>query len=108
MLKLAAQLVELSMAVERFWDIDVFVRAAERVGFRVVSVRDLSPAIGPNLRHLQRVARWYLRWKRVARFLTRMLPRYLVRHCVTGLLGATTLQGEAQGYYALVLERPAR
>ena len=40
--------------------------------------------------------------------LSRLLPPYLVRHAVTGLLGAETLKSQAQGYYALVLEKPGK
>lgn len=105
-MQIAAQLVELSMNVEQFWDIDVFVQTAERAGFRVRQQQDLSEAIQPNLRHLQRIAKLYLRWPTLARRVTRLLPPYLVRHAVTGLLGAETLKSQAQGYYALVLEKP--
>ena len=104
-LEVAAQLVELSMNVERFWGIDVFLQAAEQCGFRVAECRDLSDAIQPNLKHLQRIAKLYLRWPGLARRLTRLLPPFLVRHAVTGLLGAETLRSHAQGYYALVLEK---
>ena len=103
--KLAAQMVELSMTVERFWEIDRFLHTAQAVGFSVVETRDLSPAIRPHLQRLQRVARLYLRFPGVARLLTRLLPRYLVRHAITGLLGAETLQSDIQGYYAVTLER---
>ncbi len=105
-MEIAAQLVELSMNVERFWGIDVFVAAARKCGFRVAECRDLSDAIQPNLRHLQRIARLYLRWPSLARRVTRRLPPYLVRHAITGLLRAETLASNAQGYYTLVLEKP--
>lgn len=105
-MQVAGQLVELSMNVEQFWDIDTFVQTAKHAGFQVAEQRDLSEAIQPNLRHLQRIAGLYLRWPGLARRLTRRLPPYLVRHAVTGLLGAETLRSQAQGYYALVLEKP--
>lgn len=105
-LEVAAQLVELSMTVERFWQIDEFVQTAHCCGFQIVETRDLSDAIQPNLQRLQRVARAYLKFPGLARRLTRYLPSYLVRHAVTGLLGAETLRSQAQGYYALVLEKP--
>ncbi len=105
-MQVAAQLVELSMNVEQFWDIGTFVQTAQNAGFRVQEKQDLSDAIQPNLRHLQRIAKLYLRWPGLARRLTRLLPTYLVRHAVTGLLGAETLKSQAQGYYALVLEKP--
>ena len=105
-MQVAAQLVELSMNLEQFWDIDFFIQTALSAGFRVQEKRDLSDAIQPNLRHLQRIAKLYLRWPTLARRLTRLLPPYLVRHAVTGLLGAETLKSQAQGYYALVLEKP--
>ena len=105
-MEVAAQMVELSMNVERFWQIDEFVATAQRCGFRVIENRDLSDAIQPNLQHLQRIAKLYLRWPSLARRVTRLLPPYLVRHAVTGLLGAETLRSNAQGYYALVLEKP--
>lgn len=103
-LQVASQLVELSMAVERFWQIDVFTQTAAACGWRVAEVRDLGAAIRPNLRRLQRIARWYFQSEHAAAFLTRHLPPYLVRHAITGLLGAATLDGGTQGYYALVLE----
>ena len=107
-MQVAAHLVELSMNVEQFWDIDLFVQTAERAGFRVQEQQDLSDAIQPNLRRFQRIAQLYLRWPGLARRLTRLLPPYLVRHAVTGLLGAETLKSQAQGYYALVLEKPRK
>ena len=105
-MEVAAQLVELSMNVEQFWEIGAFVQTAQSVGFHVQEQQDLSDAIQPNLRHLQRIAQLYLRWPTLARRVTRLLPPYLVRHAVTGLLGAETLRSQAQGYYALVLEKP--
>ena len=103
--KLAARLVERSMAVERFWEIDVFEKAATAAGFRVAETKDLSSAIRPNLQRLQKIARLFFRFPVGARILTRLLPRFLIRHAVTGLLGAETLDSDAQGYYALMLER---
>ena len=103
--QLAAQMVELSMTVERFWPIDRFLATAQAVGFTVSECRDLSQAIQPHLRRLQRVALLYLRVPALARLLTRWLPRYLVRHAVTGLLGAETLHADVQGYYAVTLDR---
>lgn len=105
-MEVAAQLVELSMNVERFWPIDTFLCAAQDSGFRVAECSDLSDAIQPNLKHLQSVAKLYLRWPSLARRITRLLPPYLVRHAITGLLGAETLASNAQGYYAVVLEKP--
>ncbi len=105
-MEVAAQMVELSMNVERFWPIDMFLAAAQKSGFQVAECRDLSDAIQPNLRHLQRIAKLYLRWPALARRITRLLPPYLVRHAITGLLGAETLRSNAQGYYAVVLEKP--
>lgn len=107
-LQTAAQLVELSMTVERFWQIDHFVSTARAAGFRVVEMCDLSQAVLPNLQWLHRVAGWYLRFPAVARWLTRRLPGYLVQHAITGRLGALTLEQGAQGYYALVLEKTGR
>ncbi len=104
--KVAARLVERSMAVERFWEIDVFEKAAQTAGFRVVETKDLSSAIRPNLQRLQKIARLFFRFPAVARFLTCVLPRFLIRHAVTGLLGAETLDSDIQGYYALTLEHP--
>lgn len=104
-LQTAARLVERSMTVERYHQINDFIETAKAVGFSVIAVNEISLSIRPHLLYLQRVTRRFMRCLPLAGFAARTLPYYLVRHAVTGLLGATTLEAGVQGYYVLTLEK---
>ncbi len=104
-LQIAGRLVERSMTVERYHQIDDFTEAAKAVGFNVVAIEDVSSAIKSHLLYLQQVTRLFMRCLPLAKPAARTLPYYLMRHAVTGLLGATTLEAGVQGYYVLALEK---
>ncbi|MDH6056150.1 class I SAM-dependent methyltransferase [Umezakia ovalisporum] len=109
LLQTASQLVEVSMAVRNgFSLIDDWYAIAQSIGFRVEVREDISWAIQPTLWKLQKLSLklFSLSWK--AKILTYLLPKYLVRNSIAGLLMPFTVspKGEAFGYYKLILERP--
>lgn|GEM_PF-356591 len=108
LLQIASQLVEVSMAVRHgFSQIDHYVAIAQSIGLCVREIEDLSWAIQPTLSKLQKLSLklFYLSWK--AKILTYLLPKYLVRNSIAGLLMPFTVspKAEAFGYYKLILER---
>ncbi len=109
LLKTASLLVEVSMAVRQgFSQIDHWNATAQSIGFQVQVLEDVSLAIQPTLSKLQKLSLrlFSLSWK--AKILAYMLPKYLVRNSIAGLLMPFTFmsKGGVLGYYKLILERP--
>ena len=109
LLQTATQLVEVSMAVRHgFSEIDSWNAIAKSIGFEVEVMEDVSWAIQPTLLKLQKLSLklFSLSWK--AKILAYLLPKYLVRNSIAGLLMPLTVspKGEAFGYYKLILKRP--
>jgi arsenite methyltransferase len=104
-LEVAAKLVEVSMAVREGWTIDDWLETARGVGFSLLKVEDCSNAIMPNLMRFQALARSYFRFAPLAKILSRVLPAYLVKNAIAGLLMPFTLEAGVQGYYSIILER---
>ena len=105
MFETAARLVEVAMAINNPFVIDDWVRLAQQVGYKVLSVEDISPAILPNLMRFQWLARAYFKYKPVSRILKKVLPLYVIKNAIAGLLMPFTVRAGAQGYYVISLER---
>lgn len=104
-LRKAARLVEISMAVEKGQYLEEFKEAALKAGFEIRLLNDVSDAIMPNLMRFRRLARKFFKYKLLARFILSILPSLLVKNSVAGLLMPHTIQGNAFGYYQLVLQK---
>jgi ubiquinone/menaquinone biosynthesis C-methylase UbiE len=104
-LKTAAKLVETSMAVGKPLIIDDFLQIASHVGFKATEVKDISQAIMPNLGKFQFLARGYFKYPMLSRLILGLLPPYLVKNSISGLLMPFTLKANAQGYYEITLKR---
>jgi ubiquinone/menaquinone biosynthesis C-methylase UbiE len=105
-IKLAARLVEVAMAISRPWLIDDWLYLAQKIGFEILSVDELSEAIMPNLLKFQRLAKGYFKFTILSRALLRILPPKLVKNSIAGLLMPFTIKAGAHGYYNIVLKRP--
>ncbi|HYW17792.1 MAG TPA: class I SAM-dependent methyltransferase [Nodularia sp. (in: cyanobacteria)] len=109
LLQTASLLVEVSMAVQQgFSQIDDWNVIAQSIGFQIQAIEDVSLAIQPTLSKLQKLSLtlFSLSWK--AKILAYLLPKYLIRNSIAGLLMPFTVspKSEAFGYYKLILERP--
>lgn len=107
-LQTATRLVEISMAVTAgFAVIDEWITTAEQVGFRVLQRDNICNLTMPNLLSLQTLSRRYFRLIWRANLIARLLPKYLVRNSIAGLLMPYTfnLDQGSLGYYYVVLER---
>jgi ubiquinone/menaquinone biosynthesis C-methylase UbiE len=109
LLQTATQLVEISMAVRHgFSEINDWNAIVQSIGFQIQTIEDISLAIQPTLLKLQKLS-WKLfslSWQ--VKILIYLLPKYLIRNSIAGLLMPFTVspKGEAFGYYKLILERP--
>lgn len=101
----AVRLVELTMAVKQFPPVEQWLSIATSVGFNVLSTKDLSDAILPNLERFQILARGFYKYPKFSQQLTRVLPPALVKNSVAGLLMPFTVSAGAHRYYSLVLEK---
>ena len=104
-LDLAMQLVEVAMAVPRFWHIDEWIELCREVGFTVAHKADMSASILPNLYRLQVIARAFFKLPRVASLLRKQLRPTLVMNSIAGLLMPFTVSAGVQAYYHVILER---
>jgi len=105
-IKLASQLVEASMAIEKPWIIDDWLLLAHEVGFSDITVSDISQAIMPNLAKFQFLARGYFKFPNLSKAILKIIPANLVKNSIAGLLMPFTITAGAQAYYQIVLERP--
>jgi len=101
-IKLAAQLVEASMALKNGYQIDFVLNAAKKAGLKIESVDNISDEIMPNLGEFQKLARKYYKFPKIARTFLRILPKKLVMNSIAGLLMPFTIHAGAQGYYRII------
>jgi arsenite methyltransferase len=107
-LQVATCLTETSMAVQQgFAEFENWLALANSAGFNLEQSKDLSFAIVPTLARLNRLAVKFLQSSWRAQIITFLLPRYLVRNSIAGLLMKFIFEPQAGscGYYQVILER---
>ncbi len=111
----AARLFEVTTAVTHgFWTLEAWQAALLRAGLTIRRGTDLTDQSIAGMRHLQaRAARFFTSWK--YRALRHVMPRYLVRNAVAGLVGPFMIEGAgprsgdtpgAISYSVLMVEKP--
>lgn len=105
-LQTAVQLVELTMAVNEFAPLDLWLSNAKTAGFEVLNTTDMSDSIMPNLERFQVLARGFYKYPKLSKQLMRFLSPALLQNSVAGLLMPFTVSAGAQRYYHIVLEKP--
>jgi SAM-dependent methyltransferase len=111
----AARLFEVTTAVTNgFHTIEAWDAALRRAGLVVLRSQDLTDASIAGLRYLHnRSARFFRSWK--YRLLRHVMPKYLIRNAVAGLVGPYMIEGAgprsgdtmgAITYSVLVVEKP--
>ncbi|NEN96039.1 MAG: class I SAM-dependent methyltransferase [Moorea sp. SIO3I7] len=107
-LQTLTQLTEIGMAVQHgFCELEDWTEVAKNVGFSVETREDLTFAIQPTLLRLQSLSLLFFKSYWRSKVLTFLLPKYLVRNAVPGLLmhfAFNTNQGSL-GYYKFILKR---
>lgn len=105
--RLAVRLIEYSVALTDVPSRDDFLTTAKSVGFSVDLFEDISQTTRPNLRRFEQIARWFFVWPplSVSRLLLRVLPKYLTRNSIAGLLLPISSEENLLGYYRIVLRR---
>ncbi|NEP22008.1 class I SAM-dependent methyltransferase [Moorena sp. SIO3I6] len=107
-LQTLTQLTEIGMAVQHgFCELEDWTEVAKNVGFSVETREDLTFAIQPTLLRLQSLSLLFFKSYWRSKVLTFLLPKYLVRNAVPGLLmhfAFNTNQGSL-GYYKFILNR---
>ncbi len=101
----AARLVEITMAVEFFLEIDKLLKVSECAGFRTEVKKDISNSIIPNLMRFEQLAMRFFKRKWRAKLIFRLLSKHLVKNSVAGLLMPITIRENALGYYKLVFRK---
>ncbi|MGL5065376.1 MAG: class I SAM-dependent methyltransferase [Microcoleus sp.] len=107
-LQLATCLTETSMAVQHgFAEIDNWLDTAKFAGFSVEESEDLSWATMPTLARLKKLSLKFLQLSWRAKVIAFLLPKYLVRNSIAGLLMECVLDPQAGScsYYKVILER---
>lgn len=104
-LKLAAQLVEKTMAVNAFAELDTWLKACRGVGLRLSEQTDLSAGIDHNLQRFHSMASRFFRLPRIAQTLAKAFPPRLLENAISGLLMTFTVSSGVHRYYLNILER---
>jgi ubiquinone/menaquinone biosynthesis C-methylase UbiE len=108
-LQLATALVEVAMGVNQgFCPLRTWKQAIASVGLTPIAEENLSHAIEPNMKKLQQLARKYYRKNWRGTMMRFLLPKYLMRNSIAGLLMPYTIvpQNGTLAYYATIVERP--
>lgn len=104
--RIAALLVEKSMAVSGALTLDEFLKAAQDAGFEVIEQEDISEKIMPNLLRFQFLARGFFKYAWLGKAIKGILPDYLVQNAIAGMLMPIVVGDGIQGYYKISLKRP--
>jgi len=104
-LRHAAILVEKSLAVDKFENIDAWLKMAAQAGFKIRATKDLSRAVMPTLGKLQLLSRKYFEYPWVSKLFLKILPRDMMMNTIAVLLMPFTIQHKAHGYYKIILEK---
>ncbi len=108
-LQTATQLCELSMAVcGGFTEEQVWLETANNLGFQHIQSTDLTCAVLPTMVRLQTLAQKYFNSRHWTRLFSFMLPKYLVRNAIAGLLMPITCDPHtgSLSYHCFILEKP--
>jgi len=108
-LQMATCLTETSMAVQQgFAEIENWLDVAKSAGFYVEKSEDLSFATLPNLARLKKLSLKFLQSSWRAKVIAFLLPKYLVRNSIAGLLMEFILAPQAGScsYCKVILGRP--
>lgn len=103
-LERAVILVERAMAVPRFKTEQEFCDMARTCGWRVISVRDRTEEVMPNLLRLSDWTRIYFWSSSVAKCIKRYVPKALARNLAATLLMPITFSEGAHRYLNITLE----
>ncbi|NER25322.1 MAG: class I SAM-dependent methyltransferase [Symploca sp. SIO1C2] len=102
------KLTEVSMAIQHgFFEVENFTEVAKNLGFSLEVKEDLTFAMQPTLSRLGRLSKLFFNSNWRSKLFTWLLPKYLVRNAVAGLLmplAFNTNQGSLR-YYKLILKR---
>ena len=101
----AALLVEKTMAVSKGMVIDEWTSLAHNVNFNVLTVRDASGEIMPNLIRFHMLAKAYFKFLPMSKSFAKITgSSYLIGNTIAGLLLPYTVSSSVHGYYIVTLE----
>jgi len=103
----AKRLVEVSMAVESFEEIEAFRDKLKDSGFRLIEEKDLSENVLPSMERLKNIAHVYYRFPAVARLFKALLPARITQNSIGVLLLPDVVRSNIGCYYLHVLQKPA-
>lgn len=103
--KKARVLVEKPLGVQEGTLVEKFLSIAEGLGFEVIRSDDLSDKILPNLRHIQSIQNMLFPNAFPLRIAYSILPRYLIRNVIAGMLMPYMVEQGIQGYFQITLQR---
>jgi len=104
-LQLATLLVEKTLAVDAFVEVDDCLAFAERLGLRRLKNVDLGRAIAPNLNRLHKMALRFFTSRLANRSFAKAFPPMLLENAICGLLMPFTVGSGAHRYLATAWER---
>lgn len=104
-LQLATRLVEKTMAVSEFADLNAWLALAAASNLRLVENEDLSENISQNLARFYSLSRRFFKMPRGARAFLKAFPAQLLENAIAGLLMPFTVGSRMHSYRLLVLEK---
>ncbi len=103
--RLASRLVEVSMAIDKAWILDEWIKIAENSGFELIKIQDYSNSILPNLKRFERYAEKFLNHPIKRRIISFFLPQYLIKNVIAAFLMPTLIKAGVHSYSFVVLKK---
>lgn len=103
--KLAQQLTEKSMAVDKFEIIDEFRTMIKKSKFKLLKEEDLTNVVLPTMRRFEKLAKAFYKFSSFTNLLKVVLPEGLVKNSIAGILMPALLERGIGCYYLHILEK---
>lgn len=104
-LQLAAKLVEKTMAVDQFAQLDAWLDHAAEEGLALMEQLDLSAEISHNLARFYSLSRRFFKMPLAARAFLKAFPQRLLENAISGMLMPFTVGSGLHRYMLLTLEK---
>ncbi len=103
--KIACELVEKSMAVNTFQNINDIVKITEREHFRIIEQTDLSKNVLPSMRKIERLAKHLFKHRVISKILSRVFPSEIFNNAIAGYLMPDLIEYGIATYYKLIIQK---
>ena len=102
---MALRLTEKGMAVPKFESYESFIKKATDSGFSVIHEENVSTYVIPTMERFAKLATKFFRFPRLARLVSKILPREFTYNAVSGFLMPELVRSGSAQYMITILKK---